>query len=395
VSRIALLPSTYLPTLGGVQELTRHLALTLAAGGDEVEIWWMQDDAVAAPSLDWLDGLRIRRFPFPLPKSRPTSLPGAGFGALKSIVAMRRAVREFRPDVLHVQCFGPNGAYATALSQLTRVPLIVTLQGETVMDDQDIFEHSTALRTALRFGLRRAAQVSACSAFTLRDAEQRFGLRPGRGSVIFNGVVLDAAGDGADDRAGAAGETGPAAGPLADLGRYVVALGRVVPKKGFDLLLRGFAQVAADHPDVTLAIGGDGSQLAELRLLATDLKLEDRVRFLGRLSREQVAATMAGAELFVMPSRLEPFGIVLLEAWRAGRPVIATSIGGPPEFVDEGRTGLLVDPFDTAALARALDRLLGDQALRAAMGAAARERVQDFGWPAIAERYRELYRRAV
>jgi glycogen(starch) synthase len=93
-----------------------------------------------------------------------------------------------------------------------------------------------------------------------------------------------------------------------------------------------------------------------------------------------------------MPSRLEPFGIVVLEGWRAGTPVLCTSYGGPPEFVDDGVTGLLVDPFDTDAVATALDRLLGDAALRRSMGAAGAARVRGFGWPVIAEQYRSIYR---
>ena len=81
----------------------------------------------------------------------------------RTMRSLRRAVATFRPDVLHVQCFGPNGAYATALSRLCHVPLVVTLQGETLMDDSDIFETSQSLRAALRAGLRTAAAVTGCS----------------------------------------------------------------------------------------------------------------------------------------------------------------------------------------------------------------------------------------
>jgi glycogen(starch) synthase len=284
-----------------------------------------------------------------------------------------------RPDVLHVQCFGPNGVYATLLSFITRVPLVISLQGETVMDDHDAFEHSTTLRTALRLGLRRAAAVTACSQFTLDDAETRFGLKAGRGQVIFNGVSLEEQGS-------------QVAPPSNGAGRYIIAFGRVVPKKGFDLLIRAFARVSAAHRDVTLTIGGDGSSRADLEALAKELEIADQVRFPGRLDRGEVAAALAGAEIFVMPSRLEPFGIVLLEAWRAGRPVVATSIGGPPEFLEDGRTGLLVDPNDTDALAAALERLLGDRALREAIGAAGRLEVQEFSWVKIAQTYQDLYR---
>lgn len=374
VNRIALMPSAYLPSLGGVEELTRHLALALVRRGDEVEVWTQQADGQPA-SVDTVDGLTVRRFPFPLPTSQFEKLISVGTDGARTLSAMRQAARRFNPDVLHVQCFGPNGAYATALASFTRIPLMVTLQGETMMDDQDIFDVSVTLRTALRAALRQAKAVTACSRFTLQDAEDRFGLAPGRGTVIFNGVAVG------EQPASSTTET-----------RYVLALGRVVEKKGFDLLLQAFARVAERFPDVELRIGGSGPAEDGLRQLIAQLGLPGRAKLLGRLSREQVATAMAGAEVFVMPSRLEPFGIVVLEAWRAGRAVIATSRGGPAEFVQDGTNGLLVDPFDTAALGEALARLLGDPALRQRLGDAARRRVADFDWAAIAERYSECYR---
>jgi len=297
---------------------------------------------------------------------------------------MHRAVRSFRPDVLHVQCFGPNGAYATALSRLTGVPLIVTLQGETMMDDGDIFEVSRVLRASLRAGLRTAAAVTACSAFTLDDAVRRFGLPASRGVVIANGVSLDDVGQLSDD-----GDTGLPA----HLGGtpYVLALGRVVDKKGFDLLLAGYAAMDPADRTADLVIGGSGPALEHLEAQAEESGIADRVHFVGRLTREQVAAAMAAAAVFVMPSRLEPFGIVALEGWRAGTAVVATSRGGAPEFIRDGEDGLLVDPFDTAAVARVLGRLLTDDDLRRSLATAGRERVTEFDWSVIAARYRSLY----
>lgn len=378
MARIALLPSAYAPAVGGVEELTRHLALTLSAGGDAVEVWTPKEVAEGPPVTEELDGLVVRRFAFPLPGRRPRALAHAATRGARTLADLRAAVRAFRPDVLHVQCFGPNGAYATALAAVARVPLVVTLQGETVMDDHDVFEHSVVLRRALRTALRRASAVSGCSQFTLDDAVARFGLERARGTVIFNGVDPGAA-------------VAPRGGPPVAPGRYVLALGRVVEKKGFDLLLDAFCDVAPAQPDVDLVIGGDGAALDALRRRAADAGLGDRVHFPGRLSRHAVAGAMAGADLFVMPSRLEPFGIVVLEAWRAGTPVVATSRGGPPEFVRDGIDGALVDPFDRAAFAEALRRLLADGERRAAMAVAGRARVAEFAWPAIAGRYRALY----
>jgi glycogen synthase len=380
VTRVVLWPSAYLPALGGVEELTRHLALALVAVGDDVEVWTGTRNSTDHPSVETVDGLVVRRFPLPLPNGSPPTWLHHFTTGVRTLRGMRRALRGFRPDLLHVQCFGPNGIYATLLSRLVRLPMVVTLQGETFMDDHDVFERSILLRSGLRSGLGHAAAVTACSQFTLTDAEQRFGLRPGRGRVIFNGVDL--------------ADTPPAAdcGQIQHLDqRYVLALGRVVEKKGFDLLLKAFASIAANHEDVELVIGGDGVALPTLQQLAGTLGIAERVKFPGRLSRHQVAAAMSQAQIVVVPSRIEPFGIVVLEAWRAGRPVLATSNGGPREFVHDGEDGVLVDPSDVASLAAALNELLSDRARCDLLGAAGRHHVEAFDWPLVAARYRSLY----
>jgi glycogen(starch) synthase len=100
---------------------------------------------------------------------------------------------------------------------------------------------------------------------------------------------------------------------------------------------------------------------------------------------------MAGAELLVVPSRLEPFGIVILEAWRAGTAVLATDRGGPAELIEDGEDGVVVDPFDADRFARTLGSLLDDDRRRTSLARAGRARVGAFGWPQVAERYREIY----
>ncbi len=381
MTRIALLPSLYPPSLGGVEELTRHLALSLVDAGDQVEVWTSQPDDAAPETAEIRDGLVVRRLPMPLPATNWPAVRRTAVTGSRTLRSLRGAVAAFRPEVLHVQCFGPNGAYATALSRLSGLPLVITLHGETLMDDADIFETSRVLRTALRFGMRGASVVTACSTFTLADAEQRFGLAPGRGTVIPNGVALD-------DEWGLGAGTAPAGLPVRP---YILALGRVVEKKGFDLLLEAFAAMDPGRRSADLVIAGAGPALESLRERAAALGVAGQVHFPGRLSRDEVTGAMAGATLFVMPSRLEPFGIVVLEAWKAGTAVVATVRGGPPEFVHGGRDGVLVDPFDTAAFAAALELLLDDPARRRAIALAGHQRVREFGWPTIAERYRQLY----
>ena len=282
--------------------------------------------------------------------------------------------------MLHVQCFGINGVYATLLSVARRVPLIVTLQGETFMDDHEIYAESPFLRNGLRLGLWQARAVTGCSRFTLDDAARRFGLDDDKARVVFNGIDI------ADI------EPSSTRTPFE---RYVFAVARVVHRKGFDLLLEAWARIADDHPGVGLVLGGVGAELPRLRSLVAERRLEESVHFAGPMSRSALAAVMNGADVFVLPSRIEAFGIVVLEAWRAGTPAIVTANGGTTEFVQDGVTGLVVDPNDTASLGKAVDRLLRDPDLRTRLASAATNRLGDFVWSEVRRQYEQLYEAVV
>ncbi len=168
----------------------------------------------------------------------------------------------------------------------------------------------------------------------------------------------------AHDLAGAV----PAVLPPAPPGtRRLLALGRLHANKGFDVLLRALARLPAP---MHLVLAGEGPERAALRRLAGELGVAERVAFLGW--RQDVGALLAACELFVCPSRHEPLGNVVLEAWSAARPLVAAAAQGPSELIEHGRTGLLVPVEDAAALAEAVAALLGDPARAAALAAAGR-----------------------
>lgn len=375
--RIVLLSSAYAPSIGGVEVLTHRLAVNLRLAGHQVEVWTACSADDDLPRSDTIDDVPVRRFVFAAPRLHLGSTLRWPATARATYNRMRRAVREFEPDVLNVQCFSGNGAYATALSFSTKIPLVVTLHGETVMDDHDIYEHSSFLRMALRLGLRQASWVTGCSQFTLDDA-LRFGLDPAKSEVIFNGIDEHEA------------TPKPVQVPF---DRYVLGLGRFVHKKGFDLLVEGFARVSGDAQALGLVLVGQGAARAAVEQQVERLGLRDRVHFTGALDRGQVAAVMSGAEVFVMPSRVEPFGIVALEAWRAGTPVVVSSSGGASEFVRDQADGYVVDPTDTDALAAALRQLIASPDLRRQFAAAGRRRVSEFSWDRQTARYESVYER--
>jgi glycosyltransferase involved in cell wall biosynthesis len=293
--------------------------------------------------------------------------------------AWTAAYRDLRPDVLNVQCFGPNGLYALALHHLTHTPLVVSSHGETFMDDHDAFGSSVLLRRGLRRSLQDAAVVTGCSTAVLDDLRKRFGLDDGH--VVPNGIDLDEVVEPVQPN------WWPDAEPV------LLTLGRAEHKKGFDLLLRAFAlltEAGRLPPEARLVIGGDGTALRGLRAMATELGVADAVVLPGRLTREEVAGAISRADVFVVPSRIEAFGIVALEAWRGGAPLVMTCHGGATDFVTDGVDGLLVDPEDVQALASAVAKVIDDPELRQRLAEAGAGAVLGHTWADVAHRYEQV-----
>ena len=169
----------------------------------------------------------------------------------------------------------------------------------------------------------------------------------------------------------------------------VKSMGRFVRKKGFDILLRAFALVVARGVCTRLEIGGDGPERAALTQLATALGVADKVVFPGWIDDD--AGFLASADLFVLPSRFEPFGIVILEAMACGVPIVTTRIGGPREVLDDS-TALFVAPDDAEAMADAMLAVFAESATAAARANTARHVFKTrYSAPVVVNRYLEAY----
>jgi len=155
----------------------------------------------------------------------------------------------------------------------------------------------------------------------------------------------------------------------------ILSVGNLIPIKGHELLIRSVAAIASDYPRLQCSIIGDGPERARLRELARDLRIEDRVHFLGRKSRAEVAAAMRDCTLFALPSWYEGLGCVYLEAMSAQRAVIACRGQGIEEIIRHGENGWLMGPKNLNELTSALHTLLADGALRADLGRNARQTV--------------------
>lgn len=174
----------------------------------------------------------------------------------------------------------------------------------------------------------------------------------------------------------------PADAPLA------LALGRLHPNKGFDVLIAAMEYLPRFH----LWLAGEGDERASLEARVQALGLEKRVHFLGW--RRDTAALLAAVDMFVCPSRVEPLGNVVIEAWAAEKPVVAAASAGPVELIRNGETGLLVPMEDLAALAAAMQRVADDQSLSAQLAAAGRAAYEaEFSEPRVIALYQDFFQK--
>ena len=155
-----------------------------------------------------------------------------------------------------------------------------------------------------------------------------------------------------------------------------VTIARLSPEKDIDSLLRAVAIIRETFPSFRLEIAGDGACMADLQATARELGVEDHALFLGQV--RDVRALLEGASLFVLPSLTEGVSLTLLEAMACGLPVVATRVGGTPEVVVDGETGLLVSPTSPAELAQAILNLLQDPERSRQMGVKARQRIEQY-----------------
>lgn len=286
---------------------------------------------------------------------------------------LARIVHAERPDVVHTHLVHGD-LYGTLAAVPSRVPVVSTKHN----DDPFRAGPFRFLERALTL---RAARVI-CITSALRDFNvQQVGLPERKLEVIRYGL----------DELPAA--WGPPGGPeLPARARVLLAIARLEPQKGLDVAIVALARVRRQHPDAVLVVLGSGPLEAELEELAREHGVEHAVHLPGRSG--DVAHWLERSELLVHPARWEGFGLVLLEAMLASRPVVATRVSAIPEVVEDGATGLLVAPDDSVALATAIETLLSDRARGVAYGQAGLERArQHFSVASMARRTVDVYER--
>jgi glycosyltransferase involved in cell wall biosynthesis len=285
-------------------------------------------------------------------------------------------IRRAGADIVHLHLPNPAGVLAILASGY-RGPLLATWHSDVVRQRR----LSKVFEPIQRRFLANCDALVATSPNYVESSADLHRLRK-RTVVIPYGIAVEEFRD-------------PPAAQLAAIRRgratpLILAVGRLVYYKGFEYLIRAMAEI-----DATLLLVGDGPLRHSLERTARELGVASRIEFLGEMQPREIVPYYHAADLFVLPSiaRSEAFGIVQLEAMACGRPVVNTNLASGVPFASlDGVTGITVEPANAAALASAVNQLLGDEQLRTAYGEAARRRVQsEFTIDSMVDRTRHLY----
>ncbi len=361
--RILLLSTAYLPLIGGSELAIHHIANHLP--GYEFDLVTGHYDRTAR-LMETVGRVRVfraggrwARIPLVLPK---LLLP------IAIATTALRLMRSHRYIAVHAYQ-ASQAAGAAWLIKLFRphIPLIVTIQ-----EGKNLEQQSWVVRLVRSVILRRADVITAISEYLAAYA-RRYSASSVR--IIPNGVTIH--------------DVPHVHNP----DPTILTVSRLVPKNNIAGVIRAFAIIRHSITNARLAVVGDGPLRPGLEALASDLGVRSAIDFMGSIPHEQLPVIYAAADVFVRPSLSEGLGSVFLEAMAAGLPVVASPVGGTPDIVREGETGLLCDPDDPADIARAVVRLLEDRPLRERMVLNAERMVREkYDWDIIARHMEQLYK---
>jgi glycosyltransferase involved in cell wall biosynthesis len=339
----------------------------------------------ATPRSWVVDGIPVSAPRYPkLPGALDAGLYGPLYYlALRSEVG--RLLRSTPFDLIHGQMLVPDGYAAARLGRRFGLPSVATERGYL-----SVLASRSSQRRAIRWTVENCDQC-VFVAGALASIAATFGKPPRPFRVVYTGVDLDRFDR--IDRQGARRALSLPAG-----GRLLLHLGRNDPRKGVAELLEIFAELRAAEPALMLAYVGQGSEDDHLRRRAVELGIADSVRVVGARPPEDVATWLAACDLVVHPSRKAAEGLpnALVEAGAASRAVVASRTAGIPEVIEDGETGLLVEPEGRGELKSAIAALISDEARRTAMGVAARRLVESrFSWSRHADEMLDIYESVV
>lgn len=394
--RVLVIASTF-PRWGGDTEpgFIHSLSRELSANFD---ITVLAPHHGKARMFEVMDGLEVVRFPYFIPGLQRLCYDGGIHENLKrsfaarfqlpffvvfEFLAMARLLFRGRYSLVHAHWIIPHGFLAVVARLFFRVPVVVSSHAG------DVFPlRNPLLRLAARWVLRRANAVTANSTATMAAIKSVVDVPV---SVIPMGVDLRLFSSSSASSAAAIRKK------YGVKGKLLLFVGRLAEKKGVSFLVSAMLSVVKHYPGCKLVVVGDGPERPALQVQVQQLGLSGSVVFAGSVSNRQLPPYYGAADVFVLPSIVdrkgdtEGLGVVLLEAIAAGCPVVASNVGGIPDIIIDGKTGILVEQKNAGELSAAIVRLLGSSGLREKLSAAAMSRVaKSYSWGKVGRDFSSL-----
>jgi len=311
------------------------------------------------PRLSGVETRWLRYFSWP----GGVGLPTAGaFGFARMVSQVRELQRLQKIDLIHAHAPLPCGHAAMLLSHELGLPYVVSVHGLDAYATAQVRGRAGQWCRRICQRVYRSSRRVICVSEKVREQVLAGTAGGCRTSVVYNGV---------NPEMFSRAEESPSQQPS------VLSVGNLIPIKGHDELVRAIASLSPEFPELTLEIIGSGEELSRLQALARERGIANRIHFLGRQTRNQLAEAMRRCTIFALPSRFEGLGCVYLEAMSAGKPVIGCRGQGIAEIIQHGTNGFLVGAENEKELALAIAMLLRDGRLRARLGASARDTILD------------------
>ncbi len=331
------------------------------------------------PLKETIDDIEVYRCDFAYPYINAGVRAAAHFILSFPITVLRLMyiMKKFKPDVVNIQFPWTQSFYYLLIKPFVKCRLVVTTQGVRDVHDLPSADKPKIWQMMRKRLLKKADAVTSNSKNLLDKTLDIYPRKNQFSCVVPNGISL------ADfcnkKREGAKRP-------------YIFAIGRLHYDKGYDILIRAFSEIASRWPQLDLVIAGDGQEKESLETLVKELNLTERVMLVGVVLGEDKSRLFHNSEFFVLPSRIEPFGITVTEAMANSKAIVASRVGGVPEFIIDGENGYLVPSENSEALAGAIERILLNQDKRKNMEKINRKLVEKrFTWTIIARQYEDIF----
>ncbi len=384
--KILIITTRFYPHIGGVEEVVANLARNLSAS-NEVKVLSSLDSRLGfspirvLANLDKILQIQTSEEPFETYSNKKIwiNLPGSILGWILfparfflALVEMFSYIQKFKPDVINYHFPDDSSVYVDLVTSIMRTPMIVNIHG----NDLHKYSKKRIHKYFIARLLRRAKKIVVNSSYMKSEFLKSFPNYSEKIKIIPNGLNVEMYENvKAKDYAGVP---------------YIFFIGRLVEKKGVDVLIKAFYKM--QNSNLKLMIEGKGEELEKIKNMVKTMGIDPQFIFTeGTLSQEEKIASMKGSLFGVIPSRIEPFGIVALEYMAAGIPFVSSKTGGLSDMLVDNETTLFFENGNFEDLSSKMELMLSHSELREKLSDNGKKEVQKYRWEAISKKYLDCY----